>query len=69
MALAKDRIVAAIASYGAAAGAVGDDRLGVDSPESFTHGTSEQRVHWLRTGYETGDVQACDAFSLSESEL
>ena len=42
---------------------VGDDRLGVDSPESFTHGTSEQRVHWLRTGYETGDVQACDTFS------
>ena len=52
-----------------AAGAVGDDRLGVDSPESFTHGTSEQRVHWLRTGYETGDVQSCDTFSLDESEL
>jgi uncharacterized protein len=52
-----------------AAASVGDDRLGVDSPESFTHGSSEQRVHWLRTGYETGDVQACDTFSVSESEL
>ena len=52
-----------------AAASVGDDRLGVDSPESFTHGSSEQRVRWLRTGYETGDVQACDTFSVGESEL
>jgi predicted metalloprotease len=53
----------------AAAGAVGDDRLGVDSPESFTHGTSEQRVHWLRTGYETGDLAQCNTFEVDESEL
>jgi predicted metalloprotease len=52
-----------------AAGAVGDDRLGAQSPESFTHGTSEQRVRWLRTGYETGDLEQCDTFSIDESDL
>ena len=47
-----------------AAAAIGDDRLtgGRVSPESFTHGTSEQRVRWLRTGLETGDINACDTF-------
>src|SRR5204863_6974076 len=44
-----------------AASAVGDDRLqyrsrGYVVPDSFTHGTSEQRVRWFRRGYETGDV-------------
>jgi len=45
-----------------AAAAIGDDRLtgGRVSPESFTHGTSEQRAHWLRTGLETGDINACN---------
>jgi predicted metalloprotease len=51
-----------------AAATIGDDRLMRNagrraSPESFTHGTSAQRVEWLRRGLETGDVDACDTFS------
>jgi uncharacterized protein len=50
-----------------AASAIGDDRLqrqsgGVVNPDSFTHGSSEQRVRWFRTGLETGDVEACNTF-------
>ncbi len=47
-----------------AAAAIGDDRLsgGRVSPENFTHGTSEQRAHWLRQGLSTGDIKACDTF-------
>jgi len=50
-----------------AASAIGDDRLqqqgqGRVVPESFTHGTSEQRVRWFRRGFESGDVRACDTF-------
>lgn len=51
----------------AAASAIGDDRLqkqsrGVVVPESFTHGSSAQRVQWFKTGLETGDVRRCDTF-------
>jgi len=51
-----------------AAGAVGDDRLqrssrGYVVPDSFTHGTSEQRVRWFRRGYETGDLRQGDTFN------
>lgn len=51
-----------------AASAIGDDNLqqrqqGYVVPESFTHGTSEQRMRWFRTGLETGDASACDTFS------
>lgn len=47
-----------------AAAAIGDDRLtgGRVSPESFTHGTSEQRARWLRQGMSTGDFNSCDTF-------
>ncbi|MEO8682120.1 MAG: neutral zinc metallopeptidase [Vicinamibacterales bacterium] len=48
----------------AAAAAIGDDRLtrGRVSPESFTHGTSQQRAKWLRQGLSTGSVTQCDTF-------
>ena len=51
----------------AAAASVGDDRLqkqsrGYVSPESFTHGSSAQRVSWFRTGMQTGELRACDTF-------
>ena len=51
-----------------AAAAIGDDRLqrksqGRIAPESFTHGTSAQRVEWFKRGMETGDPRACDTFA------
>ncbi len=51
-----------------AASAVGDDRLqrqtqGYVIPDSFTHGTSEQRIRWFQKGYETGDIRQGDTFS------
>jgi uncharacterized protein len=51
-----------------AASQIGDDRLqmeskGYVSPESFTHGSSEQRVHWFNEGMKSGDVNRCDTFS------
>lgn len=48
-----------------AASAIGDDTLsgGRASPESFTHGSSAQRVEWLRRGLTTGDANQCDTFA------
>ncbi|HZP85589.1 MAG TPA: neutral zinc metallopeptidase [Burkholderiales bacterium] len=50
-----------------AASQIGDDRIqqrsrGYVSPDSFTHGTSEQRVRWFRQGLESGDLRGCDTF-------
>jgi predicted metalloprotease len=50
-----------------AANAIGDDRLQKESqgyvvPESFTHGTSKQRMYWFKKGYETGDMNQGDTF-------
>lgn len=50
-----------------AATAIGDDRLQQQSqgrivPESFTHGSSEQRVRWFRRGFESGDMNQCNTF-------
>ena len=50
-----------------AASAIGDDRLqqqaqGRIVPESFTHGSSEQRVRWFRRGFESGDMNQCNTF-------
>jgi hypothetical protein len=51
-----------------AAYAIGDDRLqkqssGTVVPDSFTHGTSEQRIRWFKKGFETGDLQQGDTFN------
>ena len=51
-----------------AAAAVGDDRIQSMSgrrvhPESFTHGSSRQRVEWFGTGLKTGSVEACNTFT------
>ncbi len=51
-----------------AAASVGDDRMQQMAgrriqPESFTHGSSEQRMHWFRTGLNSGSLEACDTFA------
>ena len=51
-----------------AASAVGDDRISAMTgssirPESFTHGSAEQRMTWVRRGFDTGRIDACDTFS------
>ncbi|EKT56318.1 neutral zinc metallopeptidase [Providencia sneebia] len=50
-----------------AAQAIGDDRLQQQSqgrvvPDSFTHGTSEQRYFWFKKGFDTGDINSCNTF-------
>ncbi len=54
-----------------AASAIGDDRLqrqarGYVAPESFTHGTSAQRVRWFKRGLTDGDLQSCDTFNVAQ---
>ena len=51
-----------------AANAIGDDRLqqeyqGIVTPDSFTHGTSDQRMYWFKKGYETGDLNQGNTFA------
>ena len=51
-----------------AASAVRDDTLQRETqgrvvPDSFTHGTAAQRSHWFKTGYEAGDMKACNTFA------
>ena len=51
-----------------AASAIGDDRMqqmsqGRVVPDAFTHGTSEQRARWFRTGLQSGSIEACDTFA------
>jgi predicted metalloprotease len=55
-----------------AAASIGDDKLqgqatGRVRPESFTHGSSQQRVEWLTRGLKTGDIKACDTFAAARS--
>jgi hypothetical protein len=55
-----------------AASQIGDDRMqmrgrGYVAPESFTHGSGEQRVRWFRTGLETGELSRCDTFDSARS--
>lgn len=57
----------------AAANAIGDDRLqkegqGYVVPESFTHGTSAQRMFWFKKGFETGDMRQGDTFNTNSLE-
>lgn len=54
-----------------AADAIGDDNLqrqgrGKVVPDSFTHGTAEQRVRWFKVGFDNGDVSRCDTFSADQ---
>ena len=54
-----------------AASNIGDDKLqrqsrGYVTPDSFTHGSSTQRVRWFRRGLETGSLNTCDTFSTSD---
>lgn len=56
-----------------AANAIGDDRLqreaqGYIVPESFTHGTSQQRMYWFKKGFETGDIRQGDTFNATALE-
>jgi uncharacterized protein len=53
-----------------AAAAIGDDTLqkqaqGYAVPDSFTHGTSQQRMHWFNLGLSTGSIKQCDTFSVA----
>lgn len=57
-----------------AANAIGDDTLQMEAqgyvvPESFTHGTSEQRMRWFKKGFEKGTLQDGDTFSIEASNL
>ncbi len=53
---------------------IGDDYLqkkaqGYAMPESFTHGTAQQRMRWLKKGLQTGDIRQGNTFELSDNQL
>ena len=55
-----------------AASAIGDDKLqkqsqGYAVPDSFTHGSSEQRMRWFMTGFKSGQTKSCDTFRAAEN--
>jgi uncharacterized protein len=57
-----------------AASVIGDDRIqetmgGSVNPESWTHGSSEQRMRWFQHGYQTADPAQCDTFAAADSDL
>ena len=52
-----------------AAEAVGDDSLGNENHESWTHGSAESRQRWFQTGLDSGDLAACDTFAVSVDQL
>lgn len=57
-----------------AANAIGDDRIQKQSqgyvvPDSFTHGSSAQRIRWFEKGFQEGDLDQWDTFSLNENDL
>ena len=57
-----------------AANAIGDDRIqknanGYVVPDSFTHGTSEQRMRWFKKGFTSGEIRDGDTFSVSDNDL
>ncbi len=47
-----------------AAHAIGDDALGHSDAQTFTHGSSEQRMRWFRRGFDSGDARQCDTFAV-----
>lgn len=57
-----------------AAAAIGDDRLqkqarGYVAPESFTHGTSQQRIRWFKQGMQRGEFNDCDTYAVAYNQL
>lgn len=46
-----------------AAHAIGDDNLGHQNEDTFTHGSSEQRMRWFKRGFDSGDARSCDTFA------
>jgi len=58
-------------ALGSSGSSIGDDRMQKQSqgyvvPDSFTHGTSAQRVRWFKTGLEKGTFQSCNTFEAAQ---